>query len=199
MARGPHMTTRPPVLFVATRDRATAQSIVIRTAQLHDALGLATLMRTASHEPDGHFIHRPGELPDLPRISSHIAAALASDRRLLLVAECSGRMVGRLSIRGERRERLAHRGTFSILVARDHRGAGIGTAMIRAMLAWVGDHPRLSKVSLNVVSTNTRARRLYESLGFVVEGVRDRGVHLSNGRYVDDLIMSIWIDKPTSG
>ena len=71
--------------------------------------------------------------------------------------------------------------------------------MIRVMLAWVAEHPRLAKVSLNVASTNTRARRLYESLGFVVEGIRNRGIHLSDGRYVDDLLMSIWIDKPTIG
>lgn len=193
------MTTLQPVSLRVASNSAGAQSVVIRVAQPEDAWGIAGLTRAASNEPEGHYIHRPGELPDLDRVRLRIAAARASDRRLQLVAEFAGQIVGRLSMRGERRERLAHRGEFSILVAREHRGTGIGTAMIRVMLAWVAEHPRLAKVSLNVASTNTRARRLYESLGFVVEGIRNRGIHLSDGRYVDDLLMSIWIDKPTIG
>ncbi len=184
-------SSRPPSPI-----RVIANAISIRRAEPDDVDALIALAHGASLEADTHVISGPGELPDHSRVLRQIAASLASDRRLMLVAERDGRLAGRLSLRAERRSRLAHRARFSILVAREHRGTGVGTALIREMLAWVGAHPRLQKVSLNVASHNTRARRLYESFGFAVEGIANRGIHLSDGRFVDDLTMSLWVDKP---
>jgi putative acetyltransferase len=42
-----------------------------------------------------------------------------------------------------------------------------------------------------VLAENTRAVALYESLGFAREGVRARFVRHPDGRYEDDLIMTL--------
>jgi RimJ/RimL family protein N-acetyltransferase len=46
-----------------------------------------------------------------------------------------------------------------------------------------------ARITLRVLSTNPAARRLYESCGFVVEGVL-RGEFLLEGREVDDVLMA---------
>jgi ribosomal protein S18 acetylase RimI-like enzyme len=45
------------------------------------------------------------------------------------------------------------------------------------------------KLALRVLGTNVRARRLYESCGFLVEGVL-RAEFFLGGRYVDDVLMA---------
>jgi RimJ/RimL family protein N-acetyltransferase len=51
------------------------------------------------------------------------------------------------------------------------RGHGYGAAATRAMLSVAFDQLGLSRVTLEVLATNLTARRLYERLGFRVEGV----------------------------
>ena len=48
------------------------------------------------------------------------------------------------------------------------------------------------KLSLRVLSTNPTAIGLYESEGFVVEGVL-RGEFVLEGREVDDVLMARWL------
>src|SRR5881392_237368 len=50
------------------------------------------------------------------------------------------------------------------------------------------------KAELAVFATNARARRLYESLGFVEEGVRRSHVRI-RGAYVDEVLMGIWLGR----
>src|SRR5207247_9437332 len=53
------------------------------------------------------------------------------------------------------------------------------------------------KAELAVFATNARARRLYESLGFVEEGVRRSHVRI-RGAYVDEVRMGLWLGSEVS-
>ena len=69
-----------------------------------------------------------------------------------------------------------------------HQGHGAGRQLIHASLDQARSrHAR--KLALRVLSTNTRARQLYESCGFRVEGVLREEFFL-NGRYIDDIFMA---------
>lgn len=48
----------------------------------------------------------------------------------------------------------------------------------------------LNKISLEVLSTNIRAQKLYFKLGFVYEGTKRQEV-FKNGKYIDSIIMSL--------
>lgn len=175
------------------------RGVTIRPAVASDAEGLVALTRAAASEPDSQLIGRPGDFSGLATSLANqrrqIARAASSPRHLVLVAEREGVLVGRLSFRAERRARVAHRGTFSIVVARHERGRGIGGAMIRALLAWCAAGGVVRKVSLRVLTSNTRARALYERLGFVIEGTMTRAVRLDGERWADELLMSIWVES----
>lgn len=58
-----------------------------------------------------------------------------------------------------------------IEIARSHQGQGLGTHVIQDVLAVA--HAEKRPVSLHVLKTNPRARRLYERLGFVVDEERE--------------------------
>jgi ribosomal protein S18 acetylase RimI-like enzyme len=68
------------------------------------------------------------------------------------------------------------------------QGRGIGRRLVQAAQE-EAQRRGARKVSLRVLSPNLSARRLYESLGFVVEGVLVGEFRLE-GRYVDDVLMA---------
>ncbi|WP_030039269.1 GNAT family N-acetyltransferase [Streptomyces resistomycificus] len=74
-----------------------------------------------------------------------------------------------------------------LAVAEEARGAGVGRALLRA----AGEESRRQgarRLTLRVLGHNAPARALYESEGFVVEGVLPEEFFL-DGRYVDDVLM----------
>jgi RimJ/RimL family protein N-acetyltransferase len=68
------------------------------------------------------------------------------------------------------------------------QGRGVGRALIDAAIA-EACRRGARRLTLRVFSPNERARRLYESAGFVVEGVLREEFFLE-GRYVDDVLMA---------
>ena len=82
------------------------------------------------------------------------------------------------------------------------RGRGFGSEGIALVLAHAfGEAPDglgLHRVSLDVLSINPRARMLYESLGFVVEG-RLRESHRDGDFWCDAIVMAILEDDYRAG
>lgn len=74
----------------------------------------------------------------------------------------------------------------TIAVRPDCRGKGYGRAVLRALLKAADDELFVRDMSLEVRPSNTVARSLYESMGFVVEG-RRKHYYEDNGE--DALIM----------
>ncbi|MER6162808.1 GNAT family N-acetyltransferase [Streptomyces sp. NPDC001868] len=106
-----------------------------------------------------------------------------------LVAELGGTVVGYVRI--ARPSALAchtHvRQIQGLAVAEQARGAGVARALLRA----ARDEARrrgARRLTLRVLGHNTAARKLYESEGFVVEGVLPEEF-LLDGAYVDDVLM----------
>jgi RimJ/RimL family protein N-acetyltransferase len=64
------------------------------------------------------------------------------------------------------------------------RGRGHGTDMLRAMVGFGFGHLRLERIWLDVYDFNPGARRVYERVGFVHEGVLRHAI-FREGRHVD--------------
>ncbi|MFF6998573.1 GNAT family N-acetyltransferase [Streptomyces sp. NPDC008313] len=106
-----------------------------------------------------------------------------------LVAELGGEIVGylRLGFPTPLACNTHVRQIQGLAVADAARGAGVGRALLRA----AQDEARrlgARRISLRVLGHNTPARTLYESEGFVVDGVLPEEF-LLDGRYVDDILM----------
>jgi ribosomal protein S18 acetylase RimI-like enzyme len=85
------------------------------------------------------------------------------------------------------RHEAAHVGELGILVHRDHRGSGVGEALMREAIRQCRGTFEL--VRLSVFSVNTRARRLYERHGFVCIGTRPAAVKRGDTYYDEDLMV----------
>lgn len=94
-------------------------------------------------------------------------------RNGLITAECDGQPCGIAGFELPAYHKLMHQATIWIVVAESHRNQGIGTLLLKSLLAagkaWHG----LSLVLLEVYEGNP-ARALYQRLGFVDYGFQPR-------------------------
>src|SRR5437762_13707862 len=68
--------------------------------------------------------------------------------------------------------RVRHSGYLFAYVDNQHQGQGIGTRLVQTLLDLADQWLLLRRVELTVLTENDGAKRLYERLGFVVEGCR---------------------------
>jgi ribosomal protein S18 acetylase RimI-like enzyme len=73
-----------------------------------------------------------------------------------------------------------------------HRRRGVATALLHAAIE-AGRDAGACRITLRVLSHNTPARDLYAAAGFQIEGVL-RGFFRLDGRYVDDVLMTLPLD-----
>ncbi|MEY9990794.1 RimJ/RimL family protein N-acetyltransferase [Streptomyces sp. V4I8] len=106
-----------------------------------------------------------------------------------LVAELNRRIVGyvRLGFPTPLACNAHVRQIQGLAVADEVRGRGVGRALIRAAVEETRRRGA-RRLTLRVLAHNTPARKLYESEGFVVEGVLPEEFFL-DGAYVDDVFM----------
>jgi RimJ/RimL family protein N-acetyltransferase len=98
-------------------------------------------------------------------------------------------VVGWCDIVSGSRPVFRHSGVLGMGVIREHRGRGIGTALLEATLR-AAREKGLTRIELTVRTDNERARRLYEKFGFVLEGTLRRHM-LFDGEYKDSDQMAL--------
>lgn len=101
------------------------------------------------------------------------------------------RVVGHVYVQREGHPVTRHVATLGIAVAADHRGRGIGAALLSEAFRWakgVG----VEKIMLSVYPHNRAAIALYRRSGFVEEG-RLVGHSRKSSGYEDEILMSVWI------
>lgn len=113
------------------------------------------------------------------------------------VSEYEGEIAGLAQIERFKPLRTRHIASVSIGVHPLRQGIGIGRALMKYLLDWAkhSDNPKITRVELNVLADNSRARHLYESLGFELEGIRKRFILDHEGQYCDDCLMALLLDK----
>lgn len=118
-------------------------------------------------------------------------AGLLSDlekgRRIAIAAEVDGRFIGLVEVTPERGA-SSHVGVLGISVRDGYRDVGIGTEMMRE----AENQARrlgIEILTLDVFASNSRARHLYEKLGYRAVGCIPR-FFKRDGAYIDRIIMA---------
>ena len=109
----------------------------------------------------------------------------------IVAVDGQGTVVGHIYIQRERHPVTHHVATLGIAVAADHRGRGVGSALLADAIVWargVG----VEKLVLSVYPHNTGAIALYRKFGFVQEGRLSRQSRKSYGDE-DEILMAAWI------
>jgi RimJ/RimL family protein N-acetyltransferase len=113
----------------------------------------------------------------------------------LAAVDDAGKLMGVASFKREtdNREKLSHKGLlFRMYVAEENVGKGIGGALIRNLVDRVKILGDIEQINLTVVSTNVKAKNLYERVGFKVFGTEKNSIK-RGGKYYDEDLMALQI------
>ena len=161
---------------------ATSSDVIIRSILLQDAEALWKIARQEG------VIETTMALPSLRLEQRLKSIGELSENDHYMVAERAGEVVGVAGLTvGTGRTR--HSGSLFIYVARQQQGQGIGTRLMQALLDLADNWLLLRRVELTVLTENEGAKRLYERLGFVVEGRRKMSV-IAQGELKDEWLMA---------
>ena len=105
------------------------------------------------------------------------------------VALQDGSVVGWCDILPTHGEARAHVGTLGIALLPHARHCGIGAKLMEATIAKARTKG-ISRIELTVRADNANAKRLYESFGFVTEGINHRAF-LVEGQFHDTFTMAL--------
>jgi len=108
------------------------------------------------------------------------------------VAVADGSVVGWCDVLPKPWVTITHSGVLGMGVRAAYRGRGIGGALMEVTLAGARNRG-LTRVELTVRVDNERAKRLYEGVGFVVEGLCRNHMRV-DGRYYDSYLMALLLD-----
>jgi len=163
---------------------------IIRTGKLEDAEAILSIENAVISERD-YLITLYEELSEtsVEQKREWIQELLENKKETLLVAELNSQVVGWIAFYSQKRKRLSHTGSFTMMIGKKFRGMGIGKMLVKALLEWSKKNPLIEKVSLGVFSTNYRAISLYKDMGFIEEGRKIREFKLNDKEYVDDILM----------
>ena len=107
---------------------------------------------------------------------------------LAIIAKDHERHIGNVELRDI--DLLHGNAWFNILVAPDAQGKGYGAEAAWLILNHGFERLNLYRISLGVREDNEPALKLYERLGFQVEG-RQRGFHAAKGKRHDNILMGL--------
>jgi RimJ/RimL family protein N-acetyltransferase len=116
------------------------------------------------------------------------------DEGVMLIVEEAGKVIGMLTAHRHGQPQLRHSCEFGMSVLAAHRGRGLGTQLIQALFDWA-ESVGIRRVELSVFSNNPGAQRLYERMGFMAEGRKQRAIEI-DGVFFDIIQMVRMIESP---
>ncbi len=113
----------------------------------------------------------------------------SAENEAMLVCLVDGRVVGNCNIVFNRSMKTRHRGTVAIALIKEYWNLGIGTRMFEEMIRIARERPHVTQLELDFIEGNTRARALYEKMGFRIYGVRPNAIRLKDGTKLNEYLM----------
>lgn len=165
------------------------KEIILRNARQEDASMLIDYLKTVTGETR-FLMCGPEEIQyTIEQEENFIREHNDSEDKLLILAFVDGEYAGNCSFQGRSgNRREAHRAGIGIALFQKYTGQGLGKLMLKKLLEEAGKNG-YEQAELTVVDGNTRAYRLYESVGFEECGRIPRANKYEDGTYADDIWM----------
>ncbi|GAB3434861.1 GNAT family protein [Phycicoccus ginsengisoli] len=187
------MTTFAATTSFAEKPTLTGDLVVLRPFAEDDLAAIAGAIADPEVGRLTGSVHsgdEAGSPPDEALLRDWYGSRAEQEDRLDLavVDRATGRVVGEAVLNEWEEENASC--NFRILLGPDGRDRGLGTEATRLVLRHAFEALGLHRVSLEVYAFNPRARRAYEKVGFVREGVRRDALRF-DGEWVDAVLMSV--------
>lgn len=104
-------------------------------------------------------------------------------RRTWIAMDEAHNVQGHIDLRSNGQLNATHRVVLGMGVDSNSRRQNIGFALLAHIVAYCQADPRISWIDLDVLATNTKARRLYDKIGFTQVGKTEDMFRLDGSSY----------------
>lgn len=165
----------------------------VRPARTDDAPAILALHRKVAALPGG-LARQPEEVT--ADYVAHAMATAADGGVNLVAVDADGVVCGELHVERMKVGIFAHVLTdLTVAVDPDWQGRGVGSALFRALFeAARALTPPATRIELWTGAANLGAQRLYERLGFKIEGRMIGRGRYPDGHVEDDIVMGLLLD-----
>ncbi|WP_100065546.1 GNAT family N-acetyltransferase [Miniphocaeibacter massiliensis] len=134
-----------------------------------------------------YILFEPKERPKNLELIKNNILKVKNNVNFILLATINEKIVSYISLNRDMLNKIKHIGYIVIGVLKDYRGLGIGSNLFNELELWARNN-KITKLELTVICENTIAKNLYDSKGFIVEGVKKNSVFMNN-KYYDEYYM----------
>ena len=113
----------------------------------------------------------------------------ASPREAMLVCLVEGKVAGNCQVAWSNGIKTRHRASVAIALLKEYWNQGIGTRLFREMIRIAEENENILQMELEFVEGNTRARALYEKMGFRIAGIKPNAIRLKDGKLLNEYYM----------
>ncbi len=113
----------------------------------------------------------------------------ASPREAMLVCLVEGKVAGNCQVAWSSGIKTRHRASVAIALLKEYWNQGIGTRLFREMIRIAEENENILQMELEFVEGNTRARALYEKMGFRIAGIKPNAIRLKDGKLLNEYYM----------
>ena len=100
-----------------------------------------------------------------------------------------GKIAGNCQISFRTGMKDRHRASVAIALLQEFWNLGIGTKMFEEMFRIARERNGVRQIELDFIEGNSRARHLYEKMGFRITGVKPDAIRMKDGTYVNEYMM----------
>ena len=112
-----------------------------------------------------------------------------SDNEAMLVCLVEGKIAGNCQITWSKGLKTRHRANVAIALLSEYWNQGIGTRLFQELIRIAEENENLIQIELDFVEGNSRARALYEKMGFRITGVKPNAIRLKDGTLLNEYSM----------
>ena len=112
-----------------------------------------------------------------------------ADNEAMLVCLVDKKLVGNCQIAWSNGLKTKHRASVAIALLSKYWNQGIGTRLFQELIRIAEENKELIQIELEFIEGNSRARALYEKMGFRITGIKPNAVRLKDGTLLNEYCM----------
>ena len=163
---------------------------ILRSPCEEDAEEMLRFIIKASGETD-FLLKYPEEWDDfsLEQEITFLREEYENPNCLMITCVVDGRIAGNCQIEFRTGLKHGHRAGVAIALLQEFWNLGIGTKMFEELFRAADERGGIRQIELGFIEGNSRARGLYEKMGFRITGVKPDAIRMKDGTFVNEYMM----------
>ena len=168
--------------------------LLIREAEISDASEVIALLDQIGQESSFTSLDENGLSISESEMQIFIDKQAQSENQITLLAFLNDELAGIINVTADQRPSVRHIGDIFLGIKKTFWGSGLGSILMEEAIEWAKTSGVIRRLQLTVQKRNLAAIHLYEKMGFITEGLQERGACIERGEFLDVYLMGKLID-----